>query len=282
MSQQNSSDLLKELKLGKHTDYVDQYDPKQLQGVSRQLMRDTLPTSTKAFYGLDIWTGYEISWLSPSGKPVVYIAEFFFSVDSPNLVESKSFKLYLNSFNQSHFKNAEQVTAIMETDLSAVSGKPVSVKLYTLDEFAKRQVTQFQGILLDDLPVNIESYDYQPELVCATSTEEKVEETLVSHLLKSNCLVTGQPDWASIVIRYTGQKIDHNKLLQYIVSFRNHNEFHEHCVERIFRDIESRLNPDKLSVYARYTRRGGLDINPIRLSNTQLLDDISNHRLVRQ
>lgn len=281
MSEQNTS-ILPELKLGKTTEYVDQYDASQLQAVPRKLMRDTLPNNSKAFLGIDIWTGYEISWLSPSGKPVVYIGEFVFSANSANLVESKSFKLYLNSFNQSKFDSVEQVTELMQKDLSDCSGAQVEVTLYPLGQFAKRRVTYFSGNCIDDLDVEINSYQYKPEVLKLDDNPQRVEETLVSHLLKSNCLVTGQPDWASIEIRYQGQAFDKASILEYLIGFRNHNEFHEHCVERIYRDIEQKLKPEKLSVYARYTRRGGLDINPLRVSHMSLLKGQPDHRLVRQ
>ena len=281
MSEQNTS-ILPELKLGKTTEYVDQYDASQLQAVPRKLMRDTLPNNSKAFLGIDIWTGYEISWLSPSGKPVVYIGEFVFSANSANLVESKSFKLYLNSFNQSKFDSVEQVTELMQKDLSDCSGAQVEVTLYPLGQFAKRRVTYLSGNCIDDLDVEINSYQYKPEVLKLDDNPQRVEETLVSHLLKSNCLVTGQPDWASIEISYQGQAFDKASILEYLIGFRNHNEFHEHCVERIYRDIEQKLKPEKLSVYARYTRRGGLDINPLRVSHMSLLKGQPDHRLVRQ
>ncbi|WP_440906443.1 NADPH-dependent 7-cyano-7-deazaguanine reductase QueF (plasmid) [Catenovulum sp. SX2] len=282
MSQQNTS-ILPELKLGKSTEYVDQYDAKQLQAVPRKLMRDSLPNKNQAFLGVDIWTGYEISWLLPSGKPVVYIGEFVFSANSTNLVESKSFKLYLNSFNQSKFDSVEQVTALMQQDLSACSGAAVEVTLYPLGQFAKRRVTYLSGNCIDEIDLEVNCYNYNPDVLKLDSNNnELVEETLVSHLLKSNCLVTGQPDWASIEICYQGQAFDKASVLQYLIGFRNHNEFHEHCVERIFRDLESKLKPQKLSVYARYTRRGGLDINPLRVSHMSLLKDKTAHRLVRQ
>ncbi|EWH11927.1 7-cyano-7-deazaguanine reductase [Catenovulum agarivorans DS-2] len=281
MSEQNTS-VLPELKLGKATEYIDRYDPTQLQAVPRKLMRDKLPKNTQAFLGVDIWTGYEISWLLPSGKPVVYIGEFIFSANSSNIVESKSFKLYLNSFNQSKFDSIEDVVELMQNDLTQCCGAPVEVKLYPLGQFAKRRVTYFAGQCIDNIDVEITRYDYAPNQLQLADSRQIVEETLVSHLLKSNCLVTGQPDWASIEIYYQGQAFDHASVLKYLIGFRNHNEFHEHCVERIFRDLETQLRPDKLSVYARYTRRGGLDINPLRVSHMSLLKSKPEHRLVRQ
>ncbi len=282
MSQQNSSDLLAKLTLGKETQYANQYDASLLQPVPRAMSRQTLGEIKNHFIGCDLWTGYEISWLEPQGKPVVKIAEFSFNADSENLIESKSFKLYLNSFNQTKFPNAEQVKQIMAEDLAQVSGMPVEVKLYDLDEYTQLGVSRLPGQLIDDLPLAIEHYQYDPDILTSSENSKVVTETLVSHLLKSNCLVTNQPDWGSVMIRYTGQQIDHQSLLTYIIGFRNHNEFHEHCVERIFIDIQNKFNPDELSVYARYTRRGGLDINPIRVSEASLLDSVTWHRLARQ
>lgn len=264
--------------LGQETNYCQTYDASLLFGISRQENRDELGFNLKSlpFVGLDIWTAYEVSWLNQKGKPEVRIVEFSFSADAPNLVESKSFKLYLNSFNGTRFQSEDEVVRLWETDLANVSGGEVYAdvrKLTNIDEISG----SMPGDNLDELDIEVSDYETNPALL---SVEELlVEETLNSHLLKSNCLVTGQPDWGSILIRYHGKKINHENLLKYFISFRNHNEFHEQCVERIFTDIMKHCQPEKLTVYARYVRRGGLDINPYR-SNFE--DEFDLTRLSRQ
>lgn len=267
--------------LGKPTEYRADYAPELLYPIPRQLKRDELGIAGEAlpFVGEDIWNAYEVSWLNPKGKPVVALACFRVPADSPNLVESKSFKLYLNSFNQTIFADAAAVEKTLVGDLSAAAGAPVGTKIEVLDGRPQVSVGYPSGVLLDDLDIACDCYQPAPELL-ATVDGPKVEETLYSHLLKSNCLVTGQPDWAMLVVRYRGWPIDRAGLLRYIVSFRGHNEFHEQCVERIFCDISRRCAPDALAVYARYTRRGGLDINPFRSSGEFPAPD--NTREVRQ
>lgn len=267
MSDQSSNELFNQLALGKQSEYIANYAPELLQTVPRALTRKTLQLGDNLpFKGIDRWTGYELSWLNEKGKPQVRIAEFEFPFDSEVLVESKSFKLYLNSFNQTKLATAETLKTTLAQDLSAAAGKPVKVKLFTLDEYAELGISQLEGVCIDDIDINVEQYDYQPSLLKASQTS--ISETLTSHLLKSNCLVTGQPDWGSVVIEYTGPALDRAALLAYLISFRGHNEFHEHCVERIFADIYLLTKPEYLKVYARYTRRGGLDINPVRVSAT--------------
>lgn len=253
--------------LGKPTEYRANYAPELLYPIPRQLKRDELGImpSELPFSGEDIWNAYELSWLNPKGKPVVALACFRVPADSPNLIESKSLKLYLNSFNQTKFSDILEVEAVIKCDLSAAAGAPVGVKIDDLRGRPQATIAYPQGVLLDDLDITCDLYQPAPELLMTTG-EAVVEETLVSHLLKSNCLVTGQPDWAMLVVRYTGQPIDHAGLLRYLVSFRTHNEFHEQCVERIYCDITRLCAPMSLAVYARYTRRGGLDINPFRSS----------------
>jgi 7-cyano-7-deazaguanine reductase len=218
------------------------------------------------FSGFDLWTAFELSWLNAKGKPVVGIGEFTLPHSSTNLIESKSFKLYLNSFNQTRFDSVEQVSAAMQKDLSQAANGQVGVKLYPGLDGYSAQIDALPGINIDDLDIAVDDFDFKPEyLIGATSEQaEIVTETLSSNLLKSNCLVTNQPDWGSVVIHYQGRKIDRERLLRYLISFRQHNEFHEQCVERIFNDIKQSCQPEKLSVFARYTRRGGLDINPFR------------------
>lgn len=268
--------------LGKPATYQTKYAPSLLFPIARQQKRDEIGVSgTLPFFGVDIWNAYELSWLNLRGKPQVAIATFTVPADSPNIIESKSLKLYLNSFNQTKVASAEALIETLRNDLSDGFGAPVQVKLTLPDEFSKLQLGELEGLVLDRLDIEVNEYTPNPGLLKANHQEAIVEETLVSHLLKSNCLVTGQPDWASVQIRYVGAQIDQESLLQYLIGFRNHNEFHEQCVERIFMDILRQCRPQKLAVYARYTRRGGLDINPWR-SNFTTGQRPSNLRNARQ
>lgn len=267
--------------LGKSSAYVATYSPEQLFPIPRApkwaelgLTADTLP-----YRGVDIWNCYELSWLLPSGKPVVAIGEFSIPADSPNIIESKSFKLYLNSLNQSVFDSREALVEIMVRDLSAAAGKPVGVCLRTLDEATQEGVGSQKGYCIDELDVTIEHYDSPRADLLSCDPGRQVEECVYSHLLKSNCPVTGQPDWGTVVVEYRGAALDHGSLLAYLVSFRQHADFHEQCVERIFLDLQRLLKPERLSVHARYVRRGGLDINPYRSTESVAS---SNGRLVRQ
>jgi 7-cyano-7-deazaguanine reductase len=219
--------------------------------------------------GADLWTAYELSWLNPRGKPQLALAHITVPCESPNIVESKSFKLYLGSFNNTRFTDAREVRERIRADLNAAVGAGVGVKTLGPEMFDREPVHELDGLNLDRLDIECLHYTPAPELLFADHDEAPVTETLVSGLLKSNCLVTGQPDWGSVQIAYSGAPINQEGLLQYLVSFRNHNEFHEQCVERIFMDLWKRCRPLKLSVYARYTRRGGLDINPFRTSHPQ-------------
>ncbi|MBW8191853.1 NADPH-dependent 7-cyano-7-deazaguanine reductase QueF [Neiella marina] len=257
---------LEGLGLGQHTSYPEQYDASQLQAVPRSLNRDSISIRDHElpFHGCDDWTGYEVSWLNLKGKPMVAIGLFKLPCTSPNLIESKSFKLYLNSFNQSRFDSIDAVQAQMSIDLSGCAGGDVKVSLLTPEQFQQFPLTEFSGACIDELDIEIENFDFNNKLLEAAADGPVVSETLVSHLLKSNCLITNQPDWGSVQIRYEGRQINHEALLRYLISFRQHNEFHEQCVERIFTDIMQFCKPEKLSVLARYTRRGGLDINPFR------------------
>ncbi len=266
MSQYTNASELDKLTLGKTTSYISEYDNSLLQAVPRSLNRNELNLTDDAlpFNGHDVWYGYELSWLNDKGKPVVAVAEFIFPCTSPNLVESKSFKLYLNSFNQTKFKDASLVKETLVKDLSATCGASAQVTLFNVQDCPNLAIQQLEAICIDELDISIEQYQLQPELLQLDSTTNQVKEKIVSHLLKSNCLITNQPDWASIYIEYEGSKISHESLLKYFVSFRQHNEFHEQCVERIFCDIQKYCQPKELTVYARYTRRGGLDINPYR------------------
>ncbi len=267
--------------LGQHTQYIAVYSPELLFPIPREASRATLHLNGEdlPFYGVDIWTGYELSWLDERGKPVVAIAEFRVPCTSKAIVESKSFKLYLNSFNQTRFSNADAVCAAITKDLSTVVEAAVVVSLQPLSVDSAFSVNVLEGTCLDELPVTIDVYHPSPDLL-RVHPQQQTEEAVVSHLLKSNCPVTGQPDWASVQISYTGARIDHEGLLRYIVSFREHQDFHEHCVERMFVDIMARCQPQRLSVYARYTRRGGLDINPFRTTEPDGQPVVA--RLIRQ
>jgi 7-cyano-7-deazaguanine reductase len=269
---------LEQSQLGKTSAYADQYDPGLLFPLPRAAKREEIGIHGQLpFFGADLWTGYELSWLNLRGKPQVALVHFHIPCETPNIVESKSFKLYLNSFNNSRFASADEVQAKLRADVSeavwrgAPQAATVGVRLVLPEAFVTQKVQELPGLELDRLDVECSDYQPRPDLLRADSDNPPVSETLVSHLLKSNCLVTGQPDWGSVQISYTGPAIDQEGLLKYIVSFRNHNEFHEQCVERIFTDIWRQCQPLKLSVYARYTRRGGLDISPLRTSHPQAM-----------
>lgn len=267
--------------LGKSSQYIAQYSPDLLFPIPRAakwaelgLDGDNLP-----YQGVDYWNCYELSWLLPSGKPVVAVGEFAIAADSPNIIESKSFKLYLNSLNQTPFASWDEVQATLARDLSAVAGKPVAVRLRSLDEVTREGVAPLPGQCIDDLDISVSQYDHPQAELLRCDSARQVEECLYSHLLKSNCPVTGQPDWGTLVVHYRGAALDHASLLAYLVSFRQHADFHEQCVERVFLDLSRLLQPQALTVYARYVRRGGLDINPYRSSAAIAPDNL---RLARQ
>ena len=273
--------------LGKPSSYIDQYDASLLFPIPRAAKRAEIGVGDKPiFFGADLWTAYELSWLNLRGKPQLALAHFTVPCETPNIVESKSFKLYLNSFNNTRFADAAQVQARLRADISEAAwrGAPqastVGVKLLLPEFFDREDVAELDGLSLDRLDIDCTRYTPAPDLLAVTPNEAPVSEVFTSNLLKSNCLVTGQPDWGSVQISYTGDQIEQGGLLQYLVSFRNHNEFHEQCVERIFMDIWTRCKPMKLAVYARYTRRGGLDINPFRTSYPAALP--RNVRMARQ
>jgi len=266
--------------LGKTTAYTNRYDPGLLFPIERAPKRAELGIGgALPFHGVDVWNTYELSWLEPRGKPCVAMAEFRVPADSPRLIESKSFKLYLNGFNGERLDRTELTRRLMH-DLSTACGSDVAVRLIPSDDFGAQKLHEPEGMLIDDIDIAIDHYGPPRPAYLTTITGKPVRETLVSHLLKSNCPVTGQPDWASVQIRYSGTPIDHAGLLKYLVSFREHAGFHEQCVERIFIDIMHRCAPHMLSVYARYTRRGGLDINPFRSSEADA--DPANAREARQ
>ncbi|QKJ67656.1 NADPH-dependent 7-cyano-7-deazaguanine reductase QueF [Deefgea piscis] len=267
--------------LGKTSEYITEYDPSLLFPIAREQKRLEIGINENLpFFGVDIWNAYELSWLNVKGKPQVAIASFHIPANSPNIIESKSFKLYLNSFNQTKVDGFTQLSELLQKDISAGVGAPVQVKLTESALFAQQQMAELSGYNIDNLDLDVDLYSPQPGILRCENTEATTTETLTSDLLKSNCLVTGQPDWASVQIQYTGKAINRESLLRYLISFRNHNEFHEQCVERIFVDIMRDCAPLKLAVYARYTRRGGLDINPFRTNFNAAQP--SNARTARQ
>ncbi|MCL1143395.1 NADPH-dependent 7-cyano-7-deazaguanine reductase QueF [Shewanella gaetbuli] len=276
----NDAPALQGLTLGQSTEYQAEYDASLLQGVPRKLNRDAIALSGDLpFHGTDIWTAYELSWLNSKGKPMVALAEVHLDINSVNLIESKSFKLYLNSFNQTKFDSVEDVQNRLTQDLANCAQGDVSVSIIEPKHFTFERVVELPGTCIDDLDIEVDNYDFNPDYLQDSTEDKNVAETLNSNLLKSNCLITSQPDWGSVMIRYQGPKIDREKLLRYLISFRQHNEFHEQCIERIFVDLKRYCGCTKLTVYARYTRRGGLDINPYR---SDFENPPESHRLARQ
>ena len=272
---------LEKSSLGKPVAYVGSYDPTLLFPVERASKRALLGIGEALpFLGVDIWNAYELSWLDARGKPRVALAEFRVPVNSPNIIESKSFKLYLNSYMQTRVPDTDSLRGQLAADLSAAAGAPVSVVLATPTSKQSALIENLDGEVIDDLPIEISHYGPpRPELL-HSDPNAVVEETLVSHLFKSNCPITGQPDWASVQVHYAGPRLGRDGLLRYLVSYREHDDFHEHCVERMFVDILAQCACSRLSVYARYTRRGGLDINPFRTTPGWLLP--GNTRTARQ
>jgi 7-cyano-7-deazaguanine reductase len=316
----NNSGQLDGSVLGKSVEYPEFYNPLLLQSIPRALQRKALKIGpekispekinleksnleTLPFFGWDVLNHYEISYLLNSGKPVVGILEIYAPANSPNLVESKSLKLYFNSLNMHKFKNTSEFLALIQKDLDQAYGAPIRLKFYGRESFNALKIEDFSGVCLDELDIfldqKLEAYLPCKELLFLDARGDKsaqeaekaekaekageageaaeageVEETLYSNLLKSNCLITGQPDWASIQIYYRGPKINRESLLKYLISFRQHQEFHEHCVERIFMDILRQCRPRELAVFGRYTRRGGIDINPLRLSSSELFEKL--------
>lgn len=268
--------------LGKNSNYDKSYNPQRLYPILRADKREEIGIDPNAlpFFGFDCWNHYEVSWLNEKGKPIVATAEIYYSCMSEFIIESKSLKLYFNSLNDCKFKSVEEVELIIKKDLEQAINFEVNVLLHPLNAANLLSVAaRFEGESIDDIDVECTQYTVQPAYL--TTQDERVSETLCSDLLKSNCLVTNQPDWGSVQITYTGNKINRAGLLQYLVSFRNHNEFHEQCIERIFIDLMNYCKPDELTVYGRYTRRGGLDINPYR--STKKIDAVHlNRRLARQ
>lgn len=269
-----------ESELGKKSDYETTYNPNRLYPILRAAKRQEIGINPNQlpFYGVDCWNHYEVSWLNDKGKPMVGIAEIIYDCCSPKIIESKSLKLYFNSFNNTKITNIAELNSMIKRDLEKCIEAEVVVKISALDKNYAYNIQSFQGESIDALDVECSVYLVEPAFL--EIENEEISETLYSDLLKSNCLVTNQPDWGSVQITYTGKKINREGLLKYIVSFRNHNEFHEQCIERIFMDIINQCKPTSLTVYGRYTRRGGLDINPYR--STEKTPFTGNLRLIRQ
>ena len=266
--------------LGRAASYPRHYDASVLFPIPRAQGRAALGLGDELpFHGVDIWNAYELSWLDHSGKPRIALARFWIPATSPNLIESKSFKLYLGSFAGTRMDDAEQVRAWLERDLSQAAGAAVTVRLDDAAHGTRECIETLAGTCIDGVAVNIDYYGPPTPAFLHADPNAIVDEVLVSHLLKSNCPVTGQPDWASVQIAYRGPRIGPAGLLRYLVSFREHSGFHEQCVEQIHCDLMARCAPHSLTVYARYTRRGGLDINPWRSSTP---GTPSNPRLPRQ
>lgn len=268
--------------LGEAVDYPEHYRPDILYPIPRSAGRDALGIKGEpAFVGVDIWNAYELSWLTPKGKPQVACAEFRFPASSSHIVESKSFKLYLNSFNQHRVEGVAELEKLLRADLSAASGAEVEVRLYTPNSWADEMPLQvMQGVNLDRLDIDVDCYSPDPTLLSRRG-DGVFKQRYCSDLLRSRCPVTGQPDWASIAIELNGPRLEEEGLLRYLISFRQKNDFHEQCVEQVYCDISALVGPCELTVYARYLRRGGLDINPWR-SNCQPPERAKNIRLLRQ
>ena len=271
----------KESPLGHKVDYVSVYTPSLLcpipRGESRRMLG--LDPGKLPFQGMDVWTAYEVSWLDGKGKPHVAVAKFFFPANSHSMVESKSFKLYLNSYNQTRFNNLSEVVKTLESDLSIACGGPVIAQVMPLNKVVQAGLGHFAAEYIDGLDITVTDYSVNPNLLSADQMSPMIRESLCSDLLKTNCPVTGQPDWASVMVSYFGRPIDREGLLKYLISYREHQDYHENCVERMYCDIMSRCKPERLTVTARFTRRGGLDINPFR---TNCGEEEVELRLARQ
>jgi len=251
--------------LGKDTQYPSTYQPDILFPIARAQARSSYAHIEGIQQGKDWWHVFEISWLNAQGIPQVAIGRLTLPASSPNLIESKSLKLYFNSLNFTQFDSEATFIATVEKDLSAAAGAPVTIQLFQVDDLA---IYQPEGICIDDfVPERLENQPDASLLSFDHENTDNLEVQLYSHLLRSNCPVTGQPDWGTVFIRYQGKKPCYRSLLAYIISYRQHNGFHEQCVEQMFADIWQNLQPEKLMVYAAYTRRGGLDINPCRVSD---------------
>lgn len=255
--------------LGKSTEYIDTYSPALLTPIPRSLGRDVVGVHT--FKGVDVWRLYEITWINAKGMPIVAAGEIHVPAMSPFIVESKSLKLYIGSLTQTVINSVEEAAALIQRDVSKCVGAEVGVHIEPLSVW-EQPIEKVPGVLLEDAVTDLTCHTYEPDasLLALADGDEVVEETLSSNLLRSRCPVTGQPDHASLIVQYRGRKIDRRALLAYIVSYRRHQGFHEQCAEQIFTDIMKRLAPDRLSVFACFTRRGGIDISPFRSTDLEV------------
>lgn len=281
MGMPNAGAQKDESPLGREVDYISVYTPSLLCPISRKDSRKVLGLDEEKlpFQGMDVWTAYELSWLDTKGKPLVAIAKFYFPANSHSMVESKSLKLYLNSYNQTRFNNVGEAIKTLESDLSTASGGPVIAHVTPLNKVVQAGLGHFAAENIDGLDITVTDYTVNPELLKIDEAMPMVRESLCSDLLKTNCPVTGQPDWASVMINYFGRPIDREGLLKYFISYREHRDYHENCVESMYCDIMEHCKPERLTVTARFTRRGGLDINPFR---TNCGEEETELRLARQ
>jgi len=271
---------MSKIPLGKPTDYPAEYSPQVLFAVPRIEARKALGLGAELpFHGEDVWNAWELTWLEPSGKPIVATAVISVPADSLNIFESKSLKLYLNSLAMSRYASSDEIAAIISRDLSGITGSEVGISILPANDSSTAQIASLPGDCIDDLELQIDVNTGVDAATLRNAGDGSIEEELHSHLLRSNCPVTHQPDMGSVLVRYRGPAIDRESLLRYIVSFRKQHDFHEACVERMFLDIKARCRPEKLTVYARYNRRGGLDINPFR---SDFETSAENFRLWRQ
>ena len=269
----------KDIPLGKDTRYVSSYTPSLLRSIDRGIARRLNGVSDPVpFHGEDLWTCYELSWLNGKGRPEVAVASFKAPCSSPCIVESKSLKLYLNSFAQTRFSNRVEVHSALDSDLAVAFRAPVIVELHDVQHVPFGS-TQFPGRSLDHLDVAVDRYDVAPDELQLDEGDVVARETLYTNLFRSLCPVTGQPDWASVMVQYVGRRISHAGLLRYLVSFREHDAFHEDTVERIFVDVRECCAPEQLTIYGRFLRRGGVEINPYRSTQTDAAPAV---RLPRQ
>jgi 7-cyano-7-deazaguanine reductase len=265
--------------LGKATGYPDRYDPGLLFAIERDAQRQALGLRTPLpFNGADLWTAYELTWLDAHGKPQLAVAELRVPADSAATVESKSLKLYLGSFAQESVATPERLAQTIVDDVGRTCRAEVGVVLHRATTSGAPGIAELPGVSLDG--ENAVAVASEPEAELLAVVETPIEETLKSALFRSNCPVTGQPDYADVMVRYLGPRMDRASLLAYLLSYRRHAAFHESCVERIYVDIAARCRPERLTVYARFTRRGGIDISPFR-SNCESAPVVV-HRTPRQ
>lgn len=261
----NDNPYPKNLPLGQQLLASSEYDPEQLRSVSRKIGRKNIGISDNSslpFMGEDVWNCWELSWLNSQGKPAIAVAEIRVPAGTSNMVESKSLKLYLNSFSMTRVGSADSLREIIARDIGRIVEEHVSVQLILPEAFGKLRIIEPEGICIDRQKIMITEFSINPNLLAVEKS--RVSETLYSRLIRTNCPVTGQPDWATVCLTYSGPRIRPDSLLRYFVSFRQHKGFHESCVETMFCHILQKCQPESLTISARFTRRGGIDINPFR------------------